>query len=41
MTPNLSTLGRDEGGASIIELALVAPFLAAMIIGMVDISRGY
>ena len=41
MTRNPLTLGRDERGASIIELALVAPFLAAMIIGMVDISRGY
>ena len=37
----LLNLGRDERGASIIELALTAPFLAAMVIGMVDISRGY
>jgi Flp pilus assembly protein TadG len=35
------TLARDERGASIIELALAAPFLATLIIGMVDISRGY
>ena len=37
----LATLGREERGASIIELALTAPFLAAMVIGMADISRGY
>ncbi|GAA4716214.1 hypothetical protein GCM10023325_10760 [Sphingomonas lutea] len=36
-----SCIGRDERGASVIELALTAPFLAAMVIGMVDISRGY
>ena len=32
---------RDERGASVIEMALVAPFLATLTIGMVDISRGY
>ena len=41
MMHKLSTLARDESGASIIEMALVAPFLAALVIGMVDISRGY
>lgn len=41
MTHQLFSLGRDERGASIIEMALVAPFLAALVIGMVDISRGY
>ena len=35
------TLSRDERGASIIELALVAPVLASMLIGMVDLSRAY
>jgi Flp pilus assembly protein TadG len=34
-------IARDERGASVVELALVAPFLAALVIGMVDISRGY
>ena len=34
-------LARDERGASIIELALVMPFFAAMIIGVVDLSRAY
>jgi len=36
-----ATLARDDRGASIIELALVAPFMATLLIGMVDISRGY
>jgi Flp pilus assembly protein TadG len=34
-------LARDEKGASIIELALVAPFFGALIIGVADISRAY
>lgn len=37
----LTQLHRDERGASILEMALTAPFLAALVIGMVDISRGY
>ncbi len=37
----LRKLSGDERGASIIEMALTAPFLAALVIGMVDISRGY
>jgi Flp pilus assembly protein TadG len=34
-------LRRDERGAAIMELALAAPFLAAMLVGMTDISRAY
>jgi len=34
-------LARDERGTSLIEMALVAPFLATLTIGMVDLSRGY
>ena len=41
MTRHLAALARDCRGASIIELALAAPFMATLIIGMVDISRGY
>ena len=41
MTHFLKAIARDERGASVIELALAAPFMATMIIGMVDISRGY
>ena len=32
---------RDERGTSLIETALIAPMLAALIVGMVDLSRGY
>ena len=32
---------RDESGASIIEMGLMLPVLATLLIGMVDISRGY
>jgi Flp pilus assembly protein TadG len=41
MMRTLRKLSGDERGASIIEMALTAPFLAALVIGMVDISRGY
>ena len=34
-------LQRDERGASVIELALVLPFFAAMIIGVTDISNAF
>lgn len=34
-------IARDERGTSVIEMALVAPFLATLTIGMVDISRAY
>jgi Flp pilus assembly protein TadG len=34
-------LARDERGTSIIELALLAPMLATLIIGMSDLSLGY
>lgn len=37
----LSRLRRDEQGAAVIELALTAPILATMIIGVVDISNAY
>jgi Flp pilus assembly protein TadG len=41
MTRMWNKIARDERGASVIELALVAPFLATLTIGMVDISRAY
>ena len=34
-------LARDERGASIVELALVVPVMASLLIGMVDLSRAY
>jgi len=41
MMRKLFSLLRDEGGASIIEMALMMPVLASLLIGMVDVSRGY
>jgi len=41
MIGRATRLLRDEAGSSIIEMGLVAPFLAAMLIGMVDLSRAY
>ncbi|MBA3511418.1 TadE family protein [Sphingomonas sp.] len=35
------SLARDERGASIIEMAMVTPVLATLLVGMVDISRAY
>jgi Flp pilus assembly protein TadG len=32
---------KDDRGAAIMELALVAPILASLLIGMVDLSRAY
>lgn len=37
----LSHLCADKRGAAIIELALAAPILAALVVGMTDISRAY
>jgi Flp pilus assembly protein TadG len=34
-------LACDERGTSVVELALVAPILAALVIGMVDLSGAY
>ena len=34
-------LAGAERGAAVIELALAAPFLAALVIGMTDLARGY
>lgn len=37
----LRPIQRDERGASVIEMAMVTPLLASLLIGMVDISRAY
>lgn len=34
-------LARDERGTSIIELALVLPLLATLVVGIIDISNGF
>jgi Flp pilus assembly protein TadG len=41
MIRHIKRLARDEGGASIIEMALMLPVLSSLLIGMVDISRAY
>jgi Flp pilus assembly protein TadG len=41
VTRRFAALIRDDRGASVIELALVAPFLATLLIGMTDLSRAY
>lgn len=38
---SFARLAKDDRGTSIIELALVAPILASLLIGMVDLSRAY
>jgi Flp pilus assembly protein TadG len=35
------SIRRDQRGAAIIELALAAPFMAAIVIGMSDLARAY
>ena len=37
----LPGLRRDESGVSVIELGLIAPVIAFMIIGMTDMARGF
>ena len=41
MIRQLKQLSRDNSGAAIIELALAAPILAMMVIGVSDISTAY
>ncbi len=41
MMKRLSSLLRDGAGTVTIELAMVAPILAAMLIGLIDISNAY
>jgi Flp pilus assembly protein TadG len=38
---SLRSLVRDRRGAAVMELAIVAPIFGTMLIGMVDIGRGY
>lgn len=41
MIRQIKSFARDERGASIIEMGLMLPILASLLIGMVDISRAY
>jgi Flp pilus assembly protein TadG len=40
MRLNLPALARDERGTSLIEFAFLAPFLAFLTMGIIDLSRG-
>lgn len=40
MRPRLPTLARDERGTSLIEFGFLAPFLAMLAMGIIDLSRG-
>ena len=41
MMHSVNRLFREQSGSAVVEMALVAPFLAALLIGMVDLSRAY
>lgn len=41
MIGRLANLARNERGAAVIELALVAPILATLVIGVTDVSMAY
>jgi Flp pilus assembly protein TadG len=41
MMKRLSSLARESAGSVIVELALIAPILATMLIGLVDLSTAY
>ena len=41
MIRSFRNLRHDERGTALIEMALATPFLAAVLVGMVDISRAY
>ena len=41
MIGRLPSLARSESGNSIVEMGFVAPILASLLIGMVDLSRAY
>ena len=41
MMKAIRTLARAEGGNSFVEMALAAPFLTTLLVGMVDLSRAY
>lgn len=41
LRPRLARIAADESGTSVIELAMVAPVLSLLTMGIVDISNGY
>jgi Flp pilus assembly pilin Flp len=41
MIGRLFALGRDQRGAAVVELAVVAPMIALLTVGIVDLSNGF
>ena len=41
MIARLFALGRDNRGAAVVELAVVAPMIALLTVGIVDLSNGF
>jgi Flp pilus assembly protein TadG len=41
MIRRLNALGRDRRGAAVVELAIVAPMIALLTVGVVDLSNGF
>ena len=41
MIKRMNALGRDERGAAIVELAIIAPMIALLTVGIVDLSNGF
>ncbi len=41
MSRNIQRLGDSERGTSVIEFALAAPFMAALLVGVIDLSKAY
>ena len=41
MIRRLCQLGRDKRGAAVVELAVVAPMIALLTVGVVDLSNGF
>ena len=41
MIARLNALARDKRGAAVVELAIVAPVIALLTVGMIDLSNGF
>ena len=41
MIKRFNSLGRDQSGAAIVELAIIAPMIALLTVGIVDLSNGF
>ncbi|MGH6658493.1 MAG: TadE/TadG family type IV pilus assembly protein, partial [Sphingomicrobium sp.] len=41
MIKKLFRLARDKRGAAVVEMAMVAPLIATMVVGVVDLSNAF